>query len=68
MIRHRPAHEVLEDLRFALEVMEEKSHAGLDAQAAEALRNRILFQIAKVEAEMAGKRLGIGNSPALPTN
>jgi hypothetical protein len=62
MIRHRPAHEILEDLRFALEVMEEKSHAGMDAKAAETLRNRILAQIGKVEAEIAGKRVTI-NSP-----
>jgi hypothetical protein len=53
MIRHRPAHEVLADLRFALAVMEENSHAGLDRQAAKVLRDRILGQIANIEAEIA---------------
>src|SRR5215472_181782 len=46
MIRHRPPHEVLEDLQFVLEVMEEKAHSGLDAQAADVLRNGIVAQIA----------------------
>ena len=53
MIRHRPAHEVLEDLRLALSAMEEDSHRGLDGQAAEVLRSRILNRIAIVEAEIA---------------
>ena len=52
MIRHRPPHEVLEDLRLALAVMEEDSHRGLDSQAAEVLRNRIKGRIAIVEAEI----------------
>jgi hypothetical protein len=50
MIRHRPPHEVLEDLQFALEVMEERSHLGLDAEATQILRNKILSQIEKVRA------------------
>lgn len=53
MIRHRPPREVLEDLRFALDVMEEKSHIGLDDRAADTLRNRILRQIANLEAVIA---------------
>jgi hypothetical protein len=66
MIRHRPAAEVLEDLRFALEVMEEKTHSGMDAQSAKVLRNRILTQIAKVEAEIAGKQPAIAPPNGLP--
>jgi hypothetical protein len=53
MIRHRPLHEVLRDLRYTLEVMEENSNAGLDDQYAAVLRNRILGQIARVEAQIA---------------
>jgi len=52
MIRHRPPHEVLEDLRLALAAMEEDSHRGLDSQAAEVLRNRITGRIAIIEAEI----------------
>jgi len=52
MIRHRPPHEILEDLRLALAAMEEDSHRGLDSQAAEVLRNRIKGRIAIVEAEI----------------
>jgi hypothetical protein len=52
MIRHRPPHEVLQDLRLALAAMEEDSHRGLDSQAAKTLRGRILRRIAKVEAEI----------------
>jgi len=59
MIRHRPPHEVIEDLRFALEVMEEWSHSGRDAQTADVLRNRILAQIAEVESQMASERLAL---------
>jgi hypothetical protein len=53
MIRHRPLKEVLEDLRFSLEVLEERSNCGLDQQYAETLRNRLLGQIARVEAQIA---------------
>jgi hypothetical protein len=53
MIRHRPPNEVIENLRFALNVIVENSHSGLDQQAAETLRNRILGQIAKIEAMYA---------------
>ena len=52
MIRHRPPHEILEDLRLALAAMEEDSHRGLDSQAAEVLRNRITGRIAIIEAEI----------------
>jgi hypothetical protein len=55
MIRHRSPQEVLEDLRFALEVMEENSHLGLEKPAADNLRGRILAQIAQVEAAIGGE-------------
>jgi hypothetical protein len=60
MIRHRPHSEVLKDLRFALEVMEEKSHLGLEHEAASTLRSRLLAQIARLEAAIA-------NQPATPS-
>lgn len=53
MIRHRVTHEVLEDLRFALEVMEEGEHSGLDDHAADVLRNRILGQIKRIKVHIA---------------
>lgn len=53
MIRHRAISEVIEDLRFALEVMEESEHSGLDEQAAGVLRSRILSQIEKMKAYIA---------------
>ena len=57
--------EVLEDLRFALKVMEERSHLGLDVQAARALRNTICSQIAKIEALIDRERVAATESPAL---
>ena len=57
MIRHRPPREVLEDLRFALEAMEENSHLGLDVGAANAVRDTLLRQIARLEAEIARELL-----------
>jgi hypothetical protein len=53
MIRHRPLNEVVEDLRFALKVMEENSHSGLSHEAARVLRNRILSQISALEDQIA---------------
>jgi hypothetical protein len=64
MIRHRPHREVLEDLRYALEVMEENSHLGLDDPAANALRSRLLGQITKVEAAIA--RESAISAPLIP--
>ena len=46
--------------------MEEKTHSGMDAQSAKVLRNRILTQIAKVEAEIAGKQPAIAPPNGLP--
>jgi hypothetical protein len=62
MIRHRPLKEVLEDLRFSLEVLEERSHCGLDGQYAASLRNRLLGQIARVEAQII-RESGTSGSP-----
>jgi|SRR6516162_5537563 hypothetical protein len=62
MIRHRPLKEVLEDLRFSLEVLEERSHCGLDLQHAAVLRSRLLGQIARVEAQIA-RESGASVSP-----
>jgi hypothetical protein len=53
MIRHRPATEVLKDLRYSLSVMEEKSHLGIDNEYAETVRRTLLRRIAAVEAEIA---------------
>jgi hypothetical protein len=67
MIRHRHPRHVLEDLRF--EVIEENSHSGLDAQAAQGLRRRILGQIATLEAAIASEPaepIAISDVDALP--
>ena len=53
MIRHRPPNEVLEDLRYALRLMDEESHLGLDEKYAETVRRTLLRQIAAVEADIA---------------
>jgi hypothetical protein len=53
MIRHRPLKEVLEDLRFSLEVLDERSQCGLDTEYAEILRKRVLNQIARIEEQIA---------------
>ncbi len=41
---------MLRNLRFALGVLEERSHIGLDDKTAEAVRNRLLRQILAIEA------------------
>ena len=53
MIRHRPPTEVLENLRYALSVMDEESHLGLGDKYAETVRRTLLRQIAVVEAAIA---------------
>jgi hypothetical protein len=50
-------------LRFALKVMEERSHLGLDAQVTQILRDTILSQIERVEALIERVRV----SAAVPT-
>ena len=52
MIRHCPPTEVLQDLRYALGVMEEESHLGLDNKYAETVRAALLRRIAAVEAQI----------------
>jgi hypothetical protein len=49
----RSNREVLAELRYALQVMDENSHLGLDDQAADNLRAMLLRRIAKVESELA---------------
>jgi hypothetical protein len=41
--------QMLRDLRFALEVMEERSHVGLDDESARIIKNALLRQIGKSE-------------------
>ena len=41
MIRHRPPADVLEDLRYALQVMNEAGHLGLDDKYIESLRQTL---------------------------
>ena len=43
----------IEDLRFALTVMEEHSHLGLDAEFASKLRSLMLRRIAKTEVQLS---------------
>jgi hypothetical protein len=50
------------DLRFALQVLDEESHLGLDSQYASQLRTVILKQIA--QAEEARKRRPTSEIPA----
>lgn len=42
----------VEDLRFALSVMEEHSHLGLDSEYASKLRSLMLRQIAETEQDL----------------
>jgi len=65
MIRHRPPNEVLEDLRYALRVMDEESHLGLDHKYAETVRGVLLRQIAAIEADIA-RESGTSHSSTSP--
>ena len=65
MICHRPLTEVLEDLRYALRVMDEETHLGLDGKYADTLRGTLLHQIAKVEADIA-RELATSHNPTSP--
>ena len=65
MIRHRPPIEVLEDLRYALRVMDEESHLGLDDTYAEIVRGSLLRQIAAVEDQIA-RESGTSHSRTSP--
>jgi hypothetical protein len=44
--------QALRDLRFALEVMEERSHLGLDSEAAKNMKKTILNRISEAEKEI----------------
>jgi hypothetical protein len=55
MVNARQNPEVANELRYALDVMEEHSHLGLDAEAAGKLRTILLRRISQAEsAESAG--------------
>lgn len=47
MLSENPAY--VDDLRFALEIMDEYSHLGLDSEHASKLRSLMLQQIARAE-------------------
>ena len=47
MLSENPAY--VDDLRFALEIMDEYSHLGLDSEHASKLRSLMLRQIARAE-------------------
>jgi hypothetical protein len=49
--------QLLRDLRFALEVMEERSHLGLDDDRAKAMKSALLHRINQTE-------LGLNLEPA----
>jgi hypothetical protein len=55
----RPNPELVQELRYALGVMDECSHLGLDDEVASNLRGILLRQIAEAEDALA-------NSPADP--
>ena len=52
MLSENPAY--VEDLRFALEIMDEYSHLGLDSEHAAKLRSLMQQQIAKAEDALRG--------------
>jgi hypothetical protein len=49
----RPNPELVTELRFALDVMEENSHLGLDNEAAGKLRNILLRRIKEAETALS---------------
>jgi hypothetical protein len=63
MLYRKPSHEILEDLRNALKVLEENSHMGLDDKAAESVRATLLRQIAKAEEALTRESAAHGNTP-----
>jgi hypothetical protein len=50
-----PKPELANELRYALDVMEENSHLGLDDEAANRLRNILLRRIKQAETEVSGR-------------
>jgi hypothetical protein len=48
-----PKPELANELRFALDVMEENSHLGLDDESAKRLRNILLRRIKQAENEFS---------------
>lgn len=59
----------VDDLRFALEIMDEYSHLGLDSERASKLRTLILQQIAKAEEALQEHRtVGVSIGPTDESN
>ena len=51
-----PKPELANELRYALDVMEENSHLGLDDEAAKRLRNILLRRIKQAESSASAHR------------
>jgi hypothetical protein len=57
----------VDDLRFALEIMDEYSHLGLDSEHAAKLRSVMQHQIARAEEALRGKgamEVAVGHTDA----
>ena len=54
IMNSRPNPELVTELRYALDVMEEYSHLGLDNEAAGRLRGILLRRITDAEAALSG--------------
>ena len=68
VLSERPTY--VDDLRSALEIMDEYSHLGLDSEHAAKLRSLMLQQIAKAEEALKGKgavQVGVGLTDASDT-
>ena len=50
-----PKPELANELRYALDVMEENSHLGLDDEAANRLRNILLRRIKQAETDVSAR-------------
>ena len=55
MMYSAPNPDLVTELRYALGVMEEYSHLGLDSEAASKLRNILLRRISEAEAALSGR-------------
>jgi hypothetical protein len=66
MIYRRPSHELLAELRYALQVMEEKTHLGLDDPTANKLKTILLRRIGKMEDALDRDRAISTTDPISP--
>jgi hypothetical protein len=55
MMYSAPNPDLVTELRYALGVMEEYSHLGLDSEAASKLRNILLRRISEAEAALSSR-------------